>query len=222
MSRVLIMSSWTSVGDVGLAAAAPVLQALGHDVTQLPTIILSNHPAWPRFAGQTMAPERLAEMIDALDANGLLDGHDALLTGYLPSAAHVALACDIVDRLARRGPRPKVVVDPILGDDPKGLYLAEEAALAVRDSLLPLADIMTPNCFELGWLTGRSVATLAEVRAAAASLTTRVAARGPCHFPADLRGPLRGFRRRSQRGGAFPHTAHCERASTAPGTPSPP
>ena len=172
MSRVLIMSSWTSVGDVGLAAAAPVLQALGHDVTQLPTIILSNHPAWPRFAGQIMAPERLAEMIDALDANGLLDGHDALLTGYLPSAAHVALACDIVDRLARRGPRPKVVVDPILGDDPKGLYLAEEAALAVRDSLLPLADIMTPNCFELGWLTGRSVATLAEVRAAAASLTT--------------------------------------------------
>ena len=171
MSRVLIMSSWTSVGDVGLAAAAPVLQALGHDVTQLPTIILSNHPAWPRFAGQIMAPERLAEMIDALDANGLLDGHDALLTGYLPSAAHVALACDIVDRLARRGPRPKVVVDPILGDDPKGLYLAEEAALAVRDSLLPLADIMTPNCFELGWLTGRSVATLAEVRAAAASLT---------------------------------------------------
>ena len=212
MSRVLIMSSWTSVGDVGLAAAAPVLQALGHDVTQLPTIILSNHPAWPRFAGQIMAPERLAEMIDALDANGLLDGHDALLTGYLPSAAHVALACDIVDRLARRGPRPKVVVDPILGDDPKGLYLAEEAALAVRDSLLPLADIMTPNCFELGWLTGRSVATLAEVRAAAASLTTRVAARGPCHFPADLRRPLRGFRRRSQRGGAFPHTAHCERA----------
>jgi len=118
-----------------------------------------------------MAPTRLAEMIEALDANGLLDGHDALLTGYLPSAAHVALACDVVDRLARRGPRFKIVVDPILGDDPKGLYLAEEAALAVRDRLLPLADVMTPNCFELGWLTGRSVATMAEAREAAESLT---------------------------------------------------
>ena len=171
MSRVLIMSSWTSVGHVGLSAATPVLQTLGHDVTQLPTIILSNHPGWPRFAGQAVAPERLAEMVDAIDANGWLDGHDAFLTGYLPSVAHVALACDIANRLARRASPPRLVVDPILGDEPKGLYLTEEVAVAVRDRLAPLADVLTPNRFELGWLTGRSVATLADVRAAAASLT---------------------------------------------------
>ena len=67
-----------------------------------------------------------------------------------------------------------MVVDPILGDEPKGLYLTEEVAVAVRDRLVPLADVLTPNRFELGWLTGRSVATLADVRAAAAVLTGAV------------------------------------------------
>jgi pyridoxine kinase len=153
VSRILIMSSWTSVGHVGLSAATPVLQALGHEVTQLPTIILSNHPGWPRFAGQPVAPEELAGMIDAIDANGWLDGHEAFLTGYLPSAAHVALACDLVGRLRRLESAPTVVLDPILGDEPKGLYVPEDAAIAVRDKL---ACILTPDRFELGWLTGRS------------------------------------------------------------------
>ena len=140
-------------------------------MTQLPTIILSNHPAWPRFAGQIMAPERLAEMIDALDANGLLDGDEALLTGYLPSAAHVALACDIVDRLARRGPRPRSSSIRSSAMIPRVSTWRRKWPSRCEKSLLPLADIMTPNCFELGWLTVRSVATLAEVREAAVSLT---------------------------------------------------
>ena len=199
------------------------LQALGHDVTQLPTIILVESPCDGRGSpARPWPPERLAEMIDAIDANGLLDGHDALLTGYMPSAAHVALACDLVDRLARRGPRPKVVVDPILGDDPKGLYLGEEAALAVRDSLVPLADILTPNCFELGWLTGRSVATLAEVSAAASAMTRGSAARGPRHVPADLRAATPGFWRRTPTSEALFRAPRSRTCLTAPGTPSPP
>ena len=40
----------------------------------------------------------------------------------------------------------------------------------MRDKLVPLADILTPNRFELGWLDGRSVGTLADVQAAASEL----------------------------------------------------
>ena len=170
MSRILIMSSWTSIGHVGLSAAAPVLQALGHEVTQLPTVVLSNHPGWPRSAGQRVPPECLGEMIDAIEANGWLAGHAAFLTGYLPTDAHVRLACNLVGRLAHVGPPPRIIVDPILGDEPKGLYLGEDAALAIRDLLVPLAHVLTPNRFELGWLARRPVGTLAELAAAATAL----------------------------------------------------
>lgn len=168
--RILILSSWTAYGHVGLSAATPVLQALGHDVTQLPTIVLSNHRGWPQAAGLPIPVERLGEMVDAIDANGWLDGHRALLAGYLPSVAHVRLACEIVDRLMRLQARPRVVVDPILGDDPRGLYVPADVAAAIRDELVPRADVLTPNRFELGWLTGLPTATLGEARVAAAIL----------------------------------------------------
>jgi pyridoxine kinase len=170
LGRILILSSWTAAGHVGLSAAVPVLQALGHEATQLPTVVLSNHPGFAHVAGEPVPAERLAAMVEAIAANGWLDGHAALLTGYLPSAAHVDLACALVARLGKGATRPRIVVDPVLGDEPKGLYVAEAAAVAVRDRLVSLADVLTPNRFELGWLTGRPVATLAEARAAAAAL----------------------------------------------------
>ena len=170
MSRVLIMSSWTSVGHVGLSAATPVLQTLGHHVTQLPTIILSNHRGWPHAAGRPIPPQQILEMVDAIDANGWLDGHDAFLAGYMPSAENVSLACKIADRLRRRAAVPRVVVDPILGDDPRGLYVDRDVADAVRDRLVPRADVLTPNAFELGWLTGRPTGTLPETHDAAVAL----------------------------------------------------
>ena len=170
MNRVLIMSSWTSVGHVGLSAATPVLQALGHHVTQLPTIILSNHRGWRHVAGRPIPAREILEMVDAIDANGWLDGHDTFLAGYMPSAEHVAVACKIADRLRRRPTVPRVVVDPILGDDPKGLYVDRDVADAVRDTLVPRADVLTPNTFELGWLTGRPTGTLRETHDAATAL----------------------------------------------------
>ncbi|WP_425049610.1 PfkB family carbohydrate kinase [Psychromarinibacter sp. S121] len=170
MAHVLILSSWVAHGHVGLSAAAPALQALGHTVTQLPTIVLSNHAAWPHVAGARVPVDQLQAMIDALDANGWLAGVDAVLTGYLPSADHVALACRLLDALS--GARK--VVDPVLGDTPKGLYIAAEAAVAIRDDLLPRADITTPNAFELSWLTGRAPDTPEAAMSAALGLGPRV------------------------------------------------
>ncbi len=170
MARILILSSWVAFGHVGLCAAAPALQALGHSVTQLPTVFLSNHPGWPNVSGRPVPPDEIRGMVNALETNGWLDTHDALLIGYLPSPDHVVLACDLVDRM-RRGPGPlRIVVDPVLGDLPDGLYLAEPVAAAVRDRLVALADVLTPNLFELGWLTGRPVRTLPEAEQAANAL----------------------------------------------------
>ncbi len=94
MGRVLAISSQVARGHVGLSAIVPALQALGHEVIALPTILLSNHPGHPRFAGERIAPDLLMRMLDALEFNRWLGEIDAVLTGYLPSAAHVAVAVD--------------------------------------------------------------------------------------------------------------------------------
>jgi pyridoxine kinase len=51
-----------------------------------------------------------------------------------------------------------MVVDPILGDAPGGLYVRPDVAEAVAARLVPLADWITPNLWELGHLTGGDIA----------------------------------------------------------------
>ncbi|MFC2970286.1 PfkB family carbohydrate kinase [Acidimangrovimonas pyrenivorans] len=170
---MLILSSWVAHGHVGLSAAAPALQLLGHQVTQLPTILLSNHPGWPHVSGSPVPVAQLAAMLEALAVNGWLAAQDAVLTGYLPTAAHVEFAVDLVRRLRALETPPRVVVDPVLGDNPKGLYVPRAVATALRDRLVPEADILTPNAFELGWLSAAPTDTLDDAAEAGRRLSGR-------------------------------------------------
>jgi pyridoxine kinase len=157
MARILALSSHVAFGSVGLAAIVPALQALGHEVVALPTVVLSNHPGYRSHAGEETAPEMLDRMFESLEANGWLAGIDAVLTGYLPTAAHVEMARDAIERIRAANPALLYICDPVFGDDPEGLYLDEETAEAIREHLLPLADVATPNRLELAWLAGEPV-----------------------------------------------------------------
>jgi pyridoxine kinase len=170
MPAILSLSSQVAYGHVGHAAAAFAWQRLGLNVIALPTVILSNRPGYPHRAGLDVSPEALDAMLQALDANGWLSGIDAVFTGYMPSAAHVALAAGWVARLRGGNPGLFYACDPILGDDPGGLYIAREAAVAIRDSLVPLASLITPNRYELSWLSGQEVGSTENAEAAAAAL----------------------------------------------------
>ncbi len=170
MATVLLISSFLARGHIGLSAMVPAFQALGHETIALPTVILSNHPGHPTFDGVTVDPDKLTDMLSALRANGWLGGIDAIVTGYLPSRDHVLAAAKAIETVRTEGARPMIVCDPVIGDDPKGRYLDMEAADAVRDRLLPLADLATPNRFELEWLTCCPVNDMTSVEAAAGKL----------------------------------------------------
>ena len=187
MPVILSLSSQVARGHVGNSAAVFVWQRLGFEVIALPTILLSNRPDYPHRAGERVRPELLEQMLEAIDANGWLDGVDAVFTGYLPSPAHVALAAHLVGKLKARRPGLSYCCDPILGDEPGGLYIAEEAAAAIRARLVPLADLLTPNRFELGWLTEASIASGADAVTAAKRLGCMVlASSGPGDLDSDL------------------------------------
>lgn len=173
MPTVLAISSQVARGSVGLSVITPALQALGHTVIALPTVVLSNHPGHAHTAGGRIDAEQLVRIGDALAANGWLGEIDTILSGYLPSAAHVAFVATTVERVRTANPACRYVCDPVLGDDPKGLYIDAAAAAAIRERLLPLADIAMPNRFELAWLAAAPVTTAAEAVRAARSLAAR-------------------------------------------------
>jgi pyridoxine kinase len=170
MSTILAISSQVARGHVGLSAAVPALQALGHSVIALPTVMLSNHPGHGQVAGQRIDPALLRQMLATLDGHGWLRGVNAVLSGYLPTAEHVAVVAKAVALVRGHTPAATYYCDPVLGDDPKGLYIAEEAARAIAATLVPIADVTFPNRFELEWLSGETVSDAASARIAAAML----------------------------------------------------
>ncbi|MBU2533390.1 MAG: DUF429 domain-containing protein, partial [Alphaproteobacteria bacterium] len=169
----LAISSTVAVGHVGLSAIIPTFHLIGQTVAAIPTILLSNHPGLPHVAGTRIERSTMAAMLDAIEQNGWLGGIQTVLTGYLPSPDHVDFAADAIDRIRAHNAAADVIIDPVIGDDPKGLYVDEAAAEAVRTRLLPRADIVLPNRFELAWLSGCAVNTAGDAVAAARLIAPR-------------------------------------------------
>jgi len=174
MATVMAVSSWVARGTVGLRALQPPLERLGHDVIAVPTILLSSHLGYPKVGGEAVAPGTLDAMLEALEANRWLDGVAAVVTGYLPSPAHVAFMARVIDRVRERRSDVAIVCDPVLGDAHTGLYVPEAVAAAVRERLLPRATHLKLNAFELAWLSGTQVAGLSGAVAAARALAVPV------------------------------------------------
>ncbi len=170
MAIVLCLSSQVARGYVGASAVRVALERLGHEAWVLPTVVLSSHRGRARVAGPTIPAADLKAMLDALDANDWLARVDAVLTGYMPSVDHVTAAMAAVARVKEAQPRAIALCDPACGDTPKGLYVAEAAAEAIKDRLLPVCDVARLNAYELAWATGRSVTSRAEALAAARAL----------------------------------------------------
>src|SRR6185295_8396773 len=146
MARVLAISSHVARGCVGLAATVPALQRLGHEVWALPTVLLASRPGLGRFVKHDLPSPDLDAMLSALEADGCWTALDAVIVGYFPSHGSVAVAARAIARIKAVNADALVLVDPILGDAGK-LYVATETAAAIRDQLLPLAGIATPNLF---------------------------------------------------------------------------
>lgn len=165
---VLVVSSHVVRGAVG-ARAAFALERLGHRTWTLPTVILPWHPG--HGAGRRIVPaaEDFAALAADLARAPWLGEIGAVLTGYLGDAAEAAPVAALIAAVKAANPAALVVVDPVCGDE-AGRYVPEAVVAALRDVLLPLADVATPNRFELGLLAGRPVDDLAAVVEAARTL----------------------------------------------------
>ncbi len=158
MARVLAISSQTVFGPVGNSAAVPALQEHGHEVLALPTTLLSNHPGIARSAGRATDLQTMQDILLRLEDMGVLETCDAVATGYFATREQVDLVANTIRHLKTRNPNLIVLVDPVIGDNGV-LYVPQSIAIVIRNDLLPLATIATPNRFELGWLTATDAQT---------------------------------------------------------------
>jgi len=167
---VLSVQSRVAYGHVGNAASVFALQRLGCEAWALDTVAFSNHTGHGRWRGSVVAAAEIASLFEGIAALGILPGIDAVLSGYLGGAATGPVLLDIVEEVRAANPDALFCCDPVIGDVETGSYVTDGIAEFFRDRALALADIVTPNRFELEYLTGAPVATLAEAAVAAEAL----------------------------------------------------
>ncbi|MFN6953718.1 MAG: pyridoxal kinase PdxY [Acetobacteraceae bacterium] len=180
---VLSIQSWVSYGHVGNASAVFPLQRLGAEVWAVNTVQFSNHTGYGTWRGQVFGAEMVRDIVQGIEERGVLPRCDAVLSGYMGDAAIGAAIVDAVERVKAANPAALYCCDPVIGDVGRGIFVRPGIPEFLRDIALPAADIATPNQFELAWLTGREVRTLADAKAA----VTALQAMGPrCVFVTSL------------------------------------
>ena len=166
---VIVISSHVVRGSVGNRAAVFALETLGFPVWALPTVVLPWHPGHGPSTRLTFAADEFDKAIDDLINARWLGEVSAVLTGYFGNERQPKAVARLVRALQERNPNLLYVCDPVIGDV-GGLYIPQSTAEAIRDELLPLASVATPNRYELAWLAGSELDSNAAIMEAALAL----------------------------------------------------
>ncbi len=170
VTTILSIQSSVAYGHVGNSAATFPLMRLGVEVLPVLTVHFSNHTGYGAWRGPLLAASDVGEVITGIDERGVLDGVDAVLSGYQGAEAVGAEILKAVALVKARNPRAIYCCDPVMGDVGRGFYVRPGIPEFMRDQVIPAAQIVTPNQFELDFLTGRETGTLPEVLDAAHAL----------------------------------------------------
>ncbi|MDQ1079758.1 pyridoxal kinase PdxY [Pseudoroseomonas cervicalis] len=177
--NILSIQSWVAYGHVGNASAVFPLQRLGAEVWAVNTVQFSNHTGYGSWRGQVFGADLVRDLVQGIEDRGALPRCDAVLSGYMGDAAIGEAILDAAARVKAANPAALYCCDPVIGDVGRGVFVRPGIPEFMRDRALPAADILTPNQFELEWLTGQPVTTLAEAKAAVATLQAAMAPGGP-------------------------------------------
>jgi pyridoxine kinase len=168
--NVLSVQSTVAYGHVGNAAATFPLQRLGHEVWPVSTVNYSNHPGYGSYVGGVYHAQDIAEILGEIEKRGAFGRCNAVLTGFMGSAEIGREVLAAVDRIREANPEALFVLDPVMGDAERGLYVADDLPKFFRDEAVAKADIVVPNVFELAHLTGRTIRDIDTAAEAAQTL----------------------------------------------------
>jgi pyridoxine kinase len=161
--RILSIQSSVAYGHVGNSAAVFPLQRLGHEVWPVFTVHFSNHTGYGAWRGPLLPPADVREVIAGIEDRGVLPTCDAVLSGYQGGAGIADVIVDAVARVKAANPDATYTCDPVIGNAVSGCFVDPAIPPIIRERVVPVADLITPNQFELGFLTGTEPTTLEEI-----------------------------------------------------------
>ncbi|QUW19509.1 pyridoxal kinase PdxY [Agrococcus sp. Marseille-Q4369] len=152
--RFLSIQSHVAYGHVGNSAAVFPLQRAGHEVWPVLTVNFSNHTGYGAWGGPLIPADDVRAVVTGIEDRGVLGSVDGVLSGYLGGEAIVEVVLDAVARVKAANPQATYTCDPVMGNAKSGCFVAPTIPPLIRERALPVADIITPNQFELGFMTG--------------------------------------------------------------------
>jgi pyridoxine kinase len=165
--RILSIQSHVAYGHVGNSAAVFPLQRLGHEVWPVLTVNFSNHTGYGAWRGPLIDAEDVRSVVTGIEERGVLGTCDAVLSGYQGSPAIADVIVDAVRRVKAANPRATYTCDPVMGNATSGCFVDPAIPPIIKERVVPVADVLTPNQFELGFMTDTDPHTLEEVLASA-------------------------------------------------------
>ena len=160
--RALTIAGSDSGGGAGIQADLKTFSALGvYGMTAITAVTVQNTKGVIGY--EELSPGTVADQIRAV-ADDI--GVDAAKTGMLASAPIIEAVADAI----AEGGVPNLVVDPVFVSKHGHRLLAEDAVGALRDRILPLATLVTPNLAEVKGLVGERIESREDMRRAAGVL----------------------------------------------------
>ncbi len=160
--RVLIIAGSDSGGGAGIQADLKTVSALGaFGMTAITALTAQNTTGV--FGVLEIEPEFVVKQIEACASD---IGCDAIKTGMLSSSAIIEAIATAISPYTSA----PLVVDPVMISKHGAPLLKPEAIAALKEKLMPLATVVTPNLHEAGALIGREITTLAEMKEAARAI----------------------------------------------------
>ncbi|PQZ27096.1 pyridoxal kinase [Ochrobactrum vermis] len=157
ITSIISIQSQVVHGHVGNSAAVLPMQAHGLNVAAVPTTLLSNNPHFETMRGRVLESELVGDLLRGVEERGLIETSRYIVSGYLGSQANGDVVAAFVERARQINPDIKYICDPVMGDTNLGVFVADPVVECIVERLVPLADLLTPNQFELGLITQTEV-----------------------------------------------------------------